>query len=455
MIFLFWLGILLIEVPISSKNQLIDKFRRDLDDNPTVDDDPWNWWNNLRTFADFNSKFKLALELTEKIPTREEIFRWFGEPIQYLIVPSTLFVLNMAGYPVLSKLLQEIIGIFIRLNVSFMVKANPKDYNLRYYAEYLNHLVHQYHKVDLMAGFEDHLELPLQPLYDNLDAYTYEIFETDPIKYHAYQKAIELALIDKVPYEEIATKTVIIMIVGAGRGPLVRAALNASKKTGIKTKIFIVEKNPNAVLTLTALSEEIWFNENIEVISSDIRDFDPVEKADILVSELLGSFGDNELSPECLHAAQKHLKSNGISIPCKSTSYISPSMSSRLYNNVRMFPTPITQRNITVNYGLQSENYYGVYLKNIYHIDEPKSLFEFVHPNFEKNVDFTRFKTLQFSAKVDCVLHGFSGYFDTVLYKEITLSIHPMNHTPGLISWFAVFFPISVRNQPDLNGILY
>ena len=31
-------------------------------------------------------------------------------------------------------------------------------------------------------------------------------------------------------------------------------------------------------------------------------------KADILVSELLGSFGDNELSPECLDGVQAFLK---------------------------------------------------------------------------------------------------------------------------------------------------
>jgi hypothetical protein len=31
-------------------------------------------------------------------------------------------------------------------------------------------------------------------------------------------------------------------------------------------------------------------------------------QADMLVSELLGSFGDNELSPECLDGAQKFLK---------------------------------------------------------------------------------------------------------------------------------------------------
>lgn len=38
-----------------------------------------------------------------------------------------------------------------------------------------------------------------------------------------------------------------------------------------------------------------------------MRKWDAPEKADILVSELLGSFGDNELSPECLDGAQRFL----------------------------------------------------------------------------------------------------------------------------------------------------
>ena len=35
-------------------------------------------------------------------------------------------------------------------------------------------------------------------------------------------------------------------------------------------------------------------------------------KADIIVSELLGSFGDNELSPECLYDAQHLFKEDAI-----------------------------------------------------------------------------------------------------------------------------------------------
>lgn len=44
------------------------------------------------------------------------------------------------------------------------------------------------------------------------------------------------------------------------------------------------------------------------IIHEDMRSWQPDTKADIMISELLGSFGDNELSPECLDGAQRYLK---------------------------------------------------------------------------------------------------------------------------------------------------
>ena len=44
----------------------------------------------------------------------------------------------------------------------------------------------------------------------------------------------------------------------------------------------------------------IW-GDKVEIIEKDMRDMkDYSSTADIIVSELLGSFGDNELSPECI-----------------------------------------------------------------------------------------------------------------------------------------------------------
>lgn len=39
-----------------------------------------------------------------------------------------------------------------------------------------------------------------------------------------------------------------------------------------------------------------------------MREWEAPEKADLMVSELLGSFADNELSPECLDGAEHCLK---------------------------------------------------------------------------------------------------------------------------------------------------
>lgn len=183
-----------------------------------------------------------------------------------------------------------------------------------------------------------------------------------------------------------------------------------------------------------------------------MRDFTPPEKADILVSELLGSFGDNELSPECLDGAQKHLKPDGISIPCRSTSYVNPVMSSKIYNLVRQVVVDrcTNPREKMHSYSTQAENNYVVYLKNVYHIAEPQALFEFNHPNKDKVIDNSRYKTLTFEVTQDCVLHGFAGYFDTILYKDIVLSTHPQMHSKSLVSWFSMFFPITVSSFDEV-----
>ena len=44
--------------------------------------------------------------------------------------------------------------------------------------------------------YEDFLQFPLQPLMDNLESQTYEVFEKDPVKYTEYQSAMYLAILD-------------------------------------------------------------------------------------------------------------------------------------------------------------------------------------------------------------------------------------------------------------------
>lgn len=92
-----------------------------------------------------------------------------------------------------------------------------------------------------------------------------------------------------------------------------------------------------AVDSLQALKDEEW-GDRVTVVAADMRVWQAPEQADILVSELLGSFGDNELSPECLDGAQRVLKDGGVSIPQKYTSYLALLSSSTLFNAVKAQP---------------------------------------------------------------------------------------------------------------------
>ena len=83
------------------------------------------------------------------------------------------------------------------------------------------------------SPYYDFLQAPLQPLMDNLESETYETFEKDPIKYEQYEAAILAALQDTPP-----TKQTVLMVVGAGRGPLVRAAIRATKESQRHVRIY-------------------------------------------------------------------------------------------------------------------------------------------------------------------------------------------------------------------------
>ncbi|KAH9384763.1 hypothetical protein HPB48_026776 [Haemaphysalis longicornis] len=150
------------------------------------------------------------------------------------------------------------------------------------------------------------------------------------------------------------------MVVGAGRGPLVTATLNASERA---------QQKP------ATLKEETW-KERVTVVSCDMRDFEAPEKADILVSELLGSFGDNEVSPECLDGAQRFLKEDGISIPCQYTSYLAPIQSHKLDKH----PLVSSRASSLLAVGHPFEVPYVVRLHNVTVLAEQHPLFTFVHP---------------------------------------------------------------------------
>lgn len=415
-----------------SPNPAIDKL-------PIKSKDTWEWWNCVRNMCNNHKKLSPVLELNCKdLPSEEVLKRWLGEPLKAVIVPTYIFLTNNKGYPVLPKNHQAFLKKLFKLNVQFIISGAVLHKDIMFYYQYMDHLYGEQETDSVekfSKGYEDYLQTPLQPLMENLESQTYEVFEKDPVKYREYQRAIERALQSKVPEKLKEDITVVIMVVGAGRGPLVRCSFRAANNVDRKVRLYAVEKNENAIVTLETLNAEEWEGK-VTVVSSDMRDYVAPEKADILVSELLGSFGDNELSPECLDGAQKFLKEDGISIPSKYTSYAAPMSSQRLYTNVAL------TREVGKIPEAPFESPYVVRLSNVNILAPPKPVFTFHHPNRAEDIDNNRYIELDFKVECSTMVHGIAGYFDTVLFNEVNLSINPATHSDGMFSWFPVYFPI-------------
>jgi len=276
---------------------------------------------------------------------------------------------------------------------------------------------------------KDCLQAQLQPLSDNLESETYEIFEQDPVKYANYQEAVLRFL--KHRKDAGRTAPYYIMVVGAGRGPLVEASLVAAERADVEVRVWAVEKNPNAVHTLRhrRRSEPRWHQ--VEVVPEDMRVWQAPRKADLLVSELLGSFGDNELSPECLDGAQRFLAEDGVSIPQSYTSSVTPISTTKLWDEIR-----VTE---------ELKSFETGYVVNMHQAFYPSKdigdLFTYRHPNWTLESN-DRYAEASFDVDVDAVVHGFAGYFDCELYDGVRISIQPKTFSEGMFSWFPMYLPL-------------
>ncbi|KAJ5636218.1 uncharacterized protein N7484_009531 [Penicillium longicatenatum] len=391
------------------------------------------------------------------------------------------------------------------------------------------------------TGYQDYLQAPLQPLTVNLESITYEVFEKDPIKYEWYEKAICKALKDwaeqKKPTSHPDGK-VILAVVGAGRGPLVTRAIKASAEAGVEIDLWVVEKNQNAFVLLQRHNETIW-DGKVTLVQSDMRswkgpqvrkqtiagdnenvgeslgiqdsllytpkngDNDPgrttdfsgsktselsYTHVDIVVSELLGSFADNELSPECLDGVNDLINPvHGISIPASYSAHFTPVSAPKLHSDVM---------NQTVSNPAAPETPYVVMLHAIDFLSTTdsdsanqiaanrssgsgnitaatefptplvKTAWSFSHPNPNipvqspsqstiSNAHNVRQTRLSFPAQNRGTCHGLAGYFETVLYGDVELSTNPVTmeeKSASMISWFPIYFPLKTPlNVPD-NG---
>lgn len=98
---------------------------------------------------------------------------------------------------------------YLQQRPTIILSQTPNDRSLTggpaAYPQYIRHLeraAKQLHASpggmdDFAQGYWDWLQAPLQPLMDDLQSSTYEVFERDPVKYRNYEEAVVQALKDR------------------------------------------------------------------------------------------------------------------------------------------------------------------------------------------------------------------------------------------------------------------
>ncbi|RNF08484.1 putative arginine N-methyltransferase, type II [Trypanosoma rangeli] len=368
---------------------------------------------------------------------------------------------------------------------------------------------------DNFVNFEDTLQLPLQPLGHMLSSGVYEVFEMDAAKYRQYHAAMLHYFRDWLEnYEERShgkmcsqhvksttgegMKTVYVVLLGAGRGPLIGECLFAASSVGVRVHLFAVEKNPEAVdfVRLRLRADPQWcygidtYGHVVETLCADGRAVTativgslPTQwgLCDLVVSELLGSFGDNELSPECLEEFyedfRRHQASVGIplnphmtSIPQEYTAWIAPlysgwmeeALAGTAVSGLTVLPSWCHDRCAAI--------FHSMFVTNVCRgvaLSSPQPCWTFNHFTGKEYFQQEREALLTFRMNTSGRCSGFIGYFTAVLFatksncdgetkKDVfvstTLSTAPEERTFGMFSWFPCFFATAPRDMLEVDA---
>lgn len=449
----------------------------------TKDNWAWETWEKLQELCGYHPQLYVALDLSMPLPPTSSMMRWINEPVSHLWLPSSSFLANAKGYPVLSKSAQTLVQYLVPHGPHIVLSdiTSPPPQHTRggpmAYVQYVRHLMKvmkaptKLEKLALKVG--DCLQAPLEPMSDNLAGVTYGVFEADSVKYRLYEEAMFQA------FSQLGTPTtrLRVWIVGAGHGALVSRCLAAAERASRWVHITALEKNPGAFINLQDRQLSEWGAEHVHVLLGDMRNIsvptNVSERADVVVSELLGSFGDNELAPECLDGAMRLLKPGGISIPGSYMPYIVPITAPKLHTTIKSgtmnradaaslagegmgtamntaakfdAPSVVLFKSMSFLSGLDSACQYP----------RVQPCWRFEHTSMDEsglacgrtglpltNSHNARSSMNTFYIPHAGVCHGLAGYFEAHLFGSVVLSIFPdpARASPDMLSWFPMFFP--------------
>ena len=120
----------------------------------------------LKAFCHHSVKLAVVLEFEANLPSQAILDRFWGEAIFAVQVSSDLFVRNSQGFPVLSKRHQQVIKLFMKSQVTVIMRPRHQNDDLSDQLQYIAaHLFKNHDKLDkeeqLEVNYRNYLQSPL------------------------------------------------------------------------------------------------------------------------------------------------------------------------------------------------------------------------------------------------------------------------------------------------------
>ncbi len=260
---------------------------------------------------------------------------------------------------------------------------------------------------------EEQVWFPLSEDILSWDNDFHELMLRDHIRMVAYKAAIKEAVKPGMTVADI----------GTGTGILALWALEAGAK-----KVYGIEVNKDRIPQALERINRAGHADKFEIFNALSYDVNLPESVDVVISEILGNLADNEdMTPILADARKRFLKEDGMMLPAKVQTYLTPISSEKAHEQVR---NKVCSR-INGQYKLDDlldtlgvENQFNLYYDCIIpesaYLSEPQIVKEFNHDGHDESEYQVR---ATYRVTKDGLFTGFKGSFSAELSENVTLDI--------------------------------
>ena len=289
--------------------------------------------------------------------------------------------------------------------------------------------------------------LPFSEALLNWDEAFHQLMLDDKLRMHAYEKAIK----------ETVKPGDIVVDLGTGTGILSLWALEAGASC-----VYGIDLNPDILALAEKMMSQHKFDDRFIAINKLSYDVILPERADVLISEIIGNMADNEdFQPILNDAIRRFLKPGGKCLPKDTCAYIVPITAKKAHSAIQMREVKTLNPNYQLDKLMQEKSirnpfnlYYDTLIEKSAQLGSPQRL-QYYHDDWSQQPVYCKVRS--FVVEQDAVFTGFQCYFIADLSDTVSLDISGDDQSLHSCSdsWKHAYLPIeqciSVRKDDVIS----